>query len=707
MENTPLMLGAAWWLSIEKMWDEGGDYFRPKERLTVSEFSEKKRWLFNEGGGHVGRWDNSMVPYLVEPMDELDSYDVQTIAIVGPGQSGKTTVGENWLGRSIDSNPGNFLWFMQTDDSLEAYVKSRINPMIENHDFLKSALGKKSTDDSLHFKNFRVMSVEFLSATHSNLINKSAPRILADEIDNYPENIGNVKPLLDVRRQTFGKESKLLITSHPDRGRGMNPDKDWTDGVMGVYADSDRRIWYWKCPHCGVYSSPCPLSDRYMALSYPDDGSLDEIQEQAVLVCPVNGCAITDAERLKMNATGKWVGTGQKISIEGEVTGERVRRETAGFWVVGTMSPFVLGGIGALARAKVKAEREYAVSGEDETLKQVMVKQFGIPYTPPRQVGSVTANDLAARSEDWIELGEVPEGVRFLTAAIDVQVAHLEVLVRGWGVNGESWVVDKFRVNGDPATDPECWNELINLLIKRAYPMEDYPTKAMPIRAIGYDSGGQPGVTRQAYDAWKRWKDESLVKNYGLINEKEAWSIIPMKGASSVMAKKLAVNYPDTSGDKKRSASRGVVPVAMFNPNLFKDDLNGQLQKANGGPWYVHFPATLKSKNPPHVWFEQLVSETCDIKGKWEKLNKGARNEALDLMVMNHVLAHLHGLSQITWDRPPPWAAEWDRNSFLVSVENLGDLEQVKKNAGIVSADSTVKIITQATKRKSLTEMLP
>lgn len=692
---------------FEELFAQVMAYLPPKERLTVSQFSEKKRWLYNEGGGHVGRWDNTTAPYLTEPMDELDSYDVQTICVVGPGQSGKTTVGENWFARSVDSSPGNFLWFMQTDDSLEAYVKSRINPMIERHEFMRDMMGGKSTDDSLHFKGFRVMSIEFLSATHSNLINKSAPRIVADEIDNYPENIGNVKPLLDVRRQTFGKESKLLIVSHPDRGRGMNPDKDWTDGVMGVYADSDRRIWYWKCPHCGVYSSPCPLSDRYMTLNYPEDGTLDEIQEHAVLVCPVNGCAVTDAERLKMNRSGKWVGTGQKISLEGVVTGQRVRRETAGFWIVGTMSPFLLGGIGALARAKVKAEREYAVSGEDETLKQVMVKQFGIPYTPPRAIGSVTANDLAARAEDWIELRTVPQGVRFLTAAVDIQIAHLEVLVRGWGERGESWVVDKFKLSGDPATESEVWDELINLLMMRAYPLEQNATKAMPIRAIGYDSGGAPGVTRQAYDAWTRWKLAGHVKNYGLINEKEAWSVIPMKGAASVMATKLAVNYPDTSGNKKRSASRGVVPVAMFNPNLFKDDLNGQLQKANGGAWYVHFPASLKSKNPPHVWFEQLVSENRDVKGKWEKINKGARNEALDLMVMSHVIAHLHGLSMINWDRPPPWAAPWETNSFLVSVENLGDLEQVKKKAGIVSADSAVKIITQATKRKSLTDMLP
>jgi phage terminase large subunit GpA-like protein len=683
-------------------------YYPAKERLSVSEFSEKHRWLFNEGGGHVGKWDNSIVPYMVEPMDELDNFDIQTIVFAGPGQSGKTTVGENWFMRSVHSVPGNILWFMQTDDSLEAYVKSRINPMVKNHPFMVDAQGKKSKDDSLHFKNFGAMTIEFLSATYSNLINKSAPRIVADEIDAYPETLGNVKPLLDIRRQTFGKESKLLITSHPDRARGLNPDKDWTDGVMGVYADSDRRMWYWKCPHCAAWSSPCPVADRYMCLSYPEDGTLDEVQEQACLVCPVNGCVITDKERLKMTKTGIWVGTGQKIAIDGTVTGARVKRDVAGFWAVGAMSPFVLGGIGALARAKAKAEREFEVSGDDKTLREVMTKQFGFPYTPPRQVGSVTANELAARCEHESPLKIVPPGVRFLTAGVDIQSGYFDALVRGWGQHGESWVIDKFRVKGDPATSAEDWDELINLLLKRAYPMEGVGDKAMPIRGIGYDLSGQPGVSRQGYDAWSRWKDAGLVRNYGMVNDKEAWSVIPTKGMSAQMSKKLTVTYPDTSGNKNRAASKGVVPVAMFNPNLFKDDLNGQLQRADDGPWFVHFPAELRSQNPPHPWFEQLVSESRDIKGRWEKINKGARNEALDLMVMNHVIAHLHGLSAIKWDKPPSWAAEWSVNSFLVPIDRISEIVQTQTRAGVHVEESGVRIITQAkSNRASLIDFMP
>lgn len=683
----------------------------PKERLNVATYAERYRMLSNVGGGHVGLWSNDKAPYLVQVMECLTSLRFLSVALVGPGQCGKTEVPQNWLMYSVAQNPGDFIWYMQSDDTTEAFVKGRINKMIDAHDILRNNLGMRPIDDSLHYKRFMTMSAEFLTATEKNLINKSAPRIVADEIDAYASGLGNVKPLLDIRRQTFGIESMALFISHPDRARGLNPDRDWTDGIMGVYADSDRRMWYCECPHCAIWSSPAPVADRYMAIEYPTDASLDEIEENASLVCPVNGCVITEEQRLPMMTKGKWVGLGQEISLDGIITGELQRKDTAGFWIVGSMSPFILGGVGALARARVKAEREYEISGEEETIRQVMVKQWGFPFVPPRQLGSVTANDLVERSEQAIKLRLVPHGVRFLTAAWDVQLNHFDVLVRGWGEYGESWIIDYFRVSGDTSADIGVWEKMIDRLIRIAYPLQDFPEKMMPLRGIGFDSGGAPGVTRQAYDAWMRWARNGLIRKYGMINGREAWSVIPLKGSSGINAHRLTVNYPDTSSQKNRKASKGTVPVGMFNPNLFKDDLAGQLQRLQPGPWYTHFPSGLQSKEPPHEFFEQLVSEHREATGRWEKNNKHIRNEVLDIMVMSHAVAHLHGISQINWKNPPAWASAWETNPFLVKTENLANAEKKLDNA--VREESGVRIITrdsesgEKSKMESLIKKLP
>lgn len=638
----------------------------PPPRLSVADYALRHRKLANHGGGVVGDYTHAGAPYMAEPMECLTSPDYLSIAIVGPGQSAKTTAAENWLQFTVEADPAKMLWYMQTEPALESYMKDRINPMIDLHQKMLSRKGKRPIDDSLHYKRFMGMSVEFLSATPSNLITKSAPRIIADEIDAYPDSLGDVMALLDIRRQSFGRQSKILALSHPDKARGLDPDSDWTAGIMALYGDSDRRVWYWPCPHCGGYSSPVPIAKRYMALEYPDDKTLDAIAAETYLVCPINGCLIEDHHREAMNVQGVWVGRGQTISEGGEITGTRMRSNTAGFWVVGAMSQFILGGIGGLARARVKAEREFEISGEDKSLRQIMVKSWGVPYAPRRSVGTVDVNVLVERTEPDLKLGVVPEGVRFLTAAVDIQAGYFEYLVRGWGVDGESWIIARGKIMAEPATAPEDWDKLFETVFMKTYPLADNSGRLMKIRGGGFDSAGQSGVTQQAYAAWNRWRRNRQTRLYGQIDGREIWSVMPLKGASAVGAKLLEVSRPDTQRTANKFSAAGTVPVAIFNPNRFKDDLSGQLQRAMPGSMYVHFPHELRSKEKPHTFFVQLVSEEPKKNGRWEKISSSMRNEALDLMVMNHVVARLQGLTLINWDKPPSWAAEWDKNPLVI-----------------------------------------
>lgn len=647
------------------MLEMAAQHIRPPERVSVSDYAEQYRFLPAGGGGRGDRWRNARTPYLKEPMEALTSRLYQTVAIVGPGQVGKTVVPENWLLHSVATDPASFLWYMQSDDSLEAYVKDRINPMIDDHDQMLGAKGPRPIDDSLHYKRFRGMSAQFLTATMGNLINKNSPRIVADEIDAWGLG-GDVKPLLDIRRQAYGDESMLLAISHPDRATGLVPEKDWLAGIMAIYADSTRCLWYWECPKCGGVSSPLPSAARIMSLEYPTEGNLDDIEDGAYLLCPVNGCKIKEHQRAAMNRTGVWVGEGEEISKTGRITGRRIDRKTAGYWIHGVMSSFVLGGMPALARARVKAERERDSNGEDDALRQVIVKGWGIPYSPMRAVGSVSAQDLVDRADPDLKLGQVPDGVRFITIAVDCQLAYFEWLVRGWGEHSESWIIDRGKVIAEPSTSAADWDMLLDLFGK-PWPLADGSGRAMTARAAGFDSGGAAGVAQQAYSAFARWRAQRKLTMYGTIGGREAWSILPLRGASTINAPKLQINYPDTVRKANRIAGRGDVPVGQFNPNYFKDDLGGQLMKAEAGPWFVHFPAALKSKEPPHTFFEQAVSERRLLNGRWEKLVPSARNEALDLLVMTHVLAHLHGLPRINWQKPAPWAAPWDKN-VLVSA---------------------------------------
>lgn len=653
---------------------EALDLLLPPARESVDEYALAHRLIPRRSGTGYERWAHETAPYLVAPMRDITSYLYLTTCIVGPGQCGKTVVAENGLLHAVGKQPRNMLWYMQTDDAVESYVKSRINPMIDAHrEELRARLGERPEDNAMHFKRFAGMWVQFLSATLANLISKSAPFIVLDEIDAYDKALGDPKVLADVRRQFFGYLSMLLVMSHPDQALGLDPAKHWRNGIMRVYADSTRFIWTWPCPHCGGWSSPAPIADRVMTLEWPHDGTLDEIEREAHLLCPINKCKIGDEHRRAMNLAayrsphGGWIGDGQTIDQDGNVTGALARRETAGYWILGVMSPFLLTGIGGLARAYAKAEREYEVSGDDKALREVTVKQLGVPYTSKGPVGSVDANTLAERALTEMQpLDVVPEGVRFLTCFVDVQIAHFEVLVRGWGLDAESWVVSKYRVPAETSTDREAWFALLSGLAAKRFPLAGDPKRGMLIRAIGYDSGGAQGVTDRAYEVWRRLKKERIARYLGdSAGGRHIWTVIPTKGASNPNAPHLSVVYPDSQKKDRKIERRGDVPLALFNANAFKDALGGQLMHAERGPGYVHIPAALRSAEAPHVNFEQLVSEKRDAAGRWEKPHQGVRNEMLDLMVGAHVIAHLHRLARIDWKSPPAFAAEWDRNSLV------------------------------------------
>lgn len=640
--------------------------FLPPEQIDVADYAALHRYLDNRGGGYVGRWNHDEAPYLVGPMRMLTSRNHLTVAVVGPARSGKTAIGQNWMCQSIDADPADMLVYSATDAMIEEYVKAEINPLLESHKRLKDKQGKLPRDNSMHFKKFSSMWVQFLSSSYNNLIQKSAPRVVITELDACG---GNTYELASYRRQSFMYESMVLAESHPDMAAGADPAK-WTAGVMSLYRDSDRHIWYWPCPNCNAYSAPNPRGERVMTLDWPADAPLDEIKEAARLVCPCCGTLIEDKWRRAMNRDGLWVGAGQTISESGDISGELLAKEIAGFWITGAMSPFVIGGIGSLAYEMEKARRAVENGEEDavQKLKDVTVKRWGLPFDPPKSIGSIDAVVIADRAEPDLALGTVAPDVRFLTGAVDIQARHFEVCVRGWGVGGESWLIDHFKLPADPATSPEDWDVLLHRLHTHIYPLANAPGRGMKILATGYDSGGQDGVTLQAYEAWRRARKRGDVRYLGKKDGRDAWTLLPLKGASGINAPSLLVTYPETQRKDRFAANRGDVPLGIFNPNTAKDVVALQLQQAESGPLYVHFPAVLRAQTPPHPFFDQLVSEHRLANGRWEKVTSGARNEALDLMVMTNVMANLHGLRRIDWSAPPSWAAPHDSNILVMDL---------------------------------------
>ncbi|MBR0649524.1 phage terminase large subunit family protein [Roseomonas terrae] len=682
----------------------------PPNRMSVADHAGRNRWVKSPVGAHLERWSHDTAPYLTEPMHWLSDDQYDTVGIIGPGACGKTMIAENWLLYTAESDPADLLWYLNTDAALDAYVKGRIEPMLDQHDPLLGHLRRGLGRDSVAFKRFRGGRAEFLTFTPSSLVNKHVARIVADEIDNYDESLGDPLALLNPRRQAAGADSKLLVISHPDRGAPIDAPRTKQRGIMAVYADSTRCTWWWRCPHCGTYSSPHPGTARRMVLDWPKDASLDEIQAKARLVCPT-GCLIEDGERYAMNLTGRWVGEGETIDEDGRVTGERRRVKTAGAWILGVMSPFTKDGIGGLARAQAQAERA-ADLGDHEGLRQVMVKTFGEPYAPPARLGSIDAAVLAERADKGLDLGIVPDWVRFLSIWADAQGSRFEWLVRGWGEGGRSCVIDRQIMPAEPGTNPDDWDELLERLQETVYPLADGSGRGMRVRAAGFDAYGVPGVTEQAYAAWLRRRKAGKAQKLGLIEGRDVWNLVPTRGASARAAPRIMLAYPNSQRKDRKAAARGQVPLLLFNPNAAKDALAAQLAVEAPGIGSVGFPFALRDDAPPHEFFEQLAAETRDpVSGVWSKAEAGRRNEVLDMMVGCELVARLHGLHRIDWDRPPNWAASWETNSMLVAIESEQEPEPKGAAASaaplVIPPVAAIVSVGAHSARRSLARMLP
>jgi phage terminase large subunit GpA-like protein len=644
----------------------------PRARISVLDWTHGERFV---RGVSAGLWDPTVAPYLEEPMAQFDAVGVEEIALIGPGRSGKTTVAENVLLKTIKADAAPVGWYANTDDVMKAYVKTGINPLLDDHNCVRAG---DDTADSLSFKRFiGGTEVQFLAATDAAFRNKTFRYVIGDEFDGYDPSLGDARGLLNLRRATEGAAGRSLFISHPDLAEGVHP-SEWRRGIMAIYAASTRCTWWWPCPHCGGWSSPNPGTARHMTLNYPENAPLDRIASATRMFCPVNGCLIEDHERRAMNLQGRWLGTGESMATDGTVTGTRAANTVAGYWIVGLMSPFLLGGIGNLARARVEAERAVAAGEEnaERTLRQVLTKQWGIPYTKPKGAAALDADIIAERADERLQLGVVPEGVRFLVTAIDNQSDRFEVLTRGFGPGFESWVIDHRRIEADPAHDLADWEKLLTTEMARTYPLADDSDRRMRVRAVGFDSAGMPGVTENAYEAWKRLRDRRVARLLGHVSGRDAWNLLPTKGAVTRDGTRLRIEYPDSARKDRSAAARGEVPVGIFNANAFKNAVHAQLGIANPGERYVHIPAALRGAwpdpsrvpAPPHRWFSQLTAEQRDAQGRWDRKASHAANEVWDLMVMTQVMAHLHA-SRIDWRKSPPWAAEWEHNTAVCKPE--------------------------------------
>ena len=624
------------------------------------------------GAGNSVPWDPLVAPYVIEPMNCLASREYDAVIFVGPARTGKT-IGliDGWVIYNVICDPADMLIIQMTEEKAREHSKKRLARTFRVSPEVVSRLSPNKNDNNVYDRTFLAGNYLKIGWPSVNIMSSSDYKCVAlTDYDRFPEDIdgeGDAFSLASKRTTTFMSSGMTLVESSPGRDvkdvkwRRTSPhEAPPTTGILSLYNRGDRRRWYWPCPHCGEYFQPC----GDVVAGFRDIADPVLASEAAYIQCPSCSGRILPEQKRELNGRGVWLRDGESINADGSRYGDPRRSRIASFWMEGPAAAYQT--LSQLVYKLLTAEQEYETTGSEETLRAVINTDWGLPYLPRASMEQRKSELLEQRAEP-VPSHSVPDGVNFLVATVDVQAGRhrrFVVQVTGYGSRGERWIIDRYNITQslrgdsdgesqriDPASYPEDWDVLLTDVFHKSWPLASDPSQQMRLMAMAVDSGGEDGVTDNAYKFWRRCRRDGLGKRIYLF-----------KGDSIRRAKLITRTFPDNTGRTgRRAQAAGDVPLWLLQTDALKDRVNNALWRDSPGPGYVHFPDWLGS------WFyDELTYEERSSDGKWSKPGRGA-NEAFDLMVYAEALVILHGYEKIRWPDAPEWAS---RETWLECVQD-------------------------------------
>jgi phage terminase large subunit GpA-like protein len=462
---------------------------------------------------------------------------------------------------------------------------------------------------------------------------KSDPAALAilDEYDGMLKDVqhgGDPLGLVSARGDTFA-DFKIGITSTPgvgsvdirrDEESGLEfwkqmPAEDLESPIWKLWQEGTMHHWCWPCAHCGDYFIP-----RFSSLQWKkhEDGTKttpSEARRSAYVQCPGCGGVLEEEHKAAMNAGGRYVAPGQTVDATGNVIGEPRETSTISFWVSGLCSPFV--SFGQRAEDFLKAVRLV----DPERIRTATNAGFGELYSWGGGDAPKWAEVAAHKSE--YARGELPSGVGFLTAAIDVQKNSLIYCVRGWGARATSWLIDWGVLHDETVDEGGVWDDLIDLL--------ETPIGGKHIRLTLVDSGFRPGKPivlplNRVYDFARRFPRH----------------VRCVKGSSTPMRTPLIVSKIEVTTTGK--AAKAGLSLLRLDTDFFKCWIQERIRRPTDAPGAWHLPYDITDDYCKQITSEARIRLPSG-RVQWKQTSR--ENHFLDCEAMLAASAHLLNAARI------------------------------------------------------------
>jgi phage terminase large subunit GpA-like protein len=578
------------------------DGLRPIERLLVSEWADRYRYLSPTASAEPGLWRTARTPYLKEILDRLSDFDpCQEIVVMKGAQLGFTEAGNNWLGYLIDIAPCPILAVMPTDETVKRNSKIRIAPMIEATPNLRDKIApsrSRDADNTTYTKAFPG-GVLVMTGANSAVGLRSMPvkALFLDEVDGYVADLdgeGSPIELAKARTRTFAKR-KIFIVSTPTVEGGSAIDQE--------FQKTDRRYYFVPCPLCGAYQTL--TFDRLVW----EKGKPETVRYHCI------HCEEAFEERHKsaLLARGEWRAT----------CAENVSPRKYGYHINSLYSP-----LGWYSWSDVV--REYEDTERDPTKKKTFVNTvLGETF---KEEGDAPEWEHIYNKRIGYALNKPTKEVAFLTAGVDVQKDRLEIEIVGWCKGKRSYSIDYRVIMGDTSAKP-VWDELSKVITEQ-WERED--GAMLPLRMMCVDTGYN---TQHVYNFCRRF---------------DPTRVVAIKGKDNLGVMYQNPKMVDTTQAGKKI---GRVRVWQIDVSMIKSELYGflRLQKLEDGTapeGYCYFPQYDQN------YFKGITAEHLEftiVRGfkKYQWVKKFERNEPLDCRVYARAAAAISGMDRFgdaQWD---------------------------------------------------------
>ena len=583
MKPQPIIDTTMLWTEVEQA------AWRPPERLTVSEWADKKRVLLPKTSSEPGPWRTIRTPYLKEPMDAFSDPEIETIVLEFATQVGKTECMYNCLGYVVDQDPASVLLVMPTLDLAKYTSRNRIQPMINASDDLRD-LKPANTD------LFTTMEMTFpgmvLSLAGANspasLATRPCRYVFFDEVNKYPKisrsDEADPISLARERQKNFWNRKTIIVSSPTVETGQITIERNMCD-VQYVY--------HVPCPHCG-HLHKLKLEN----IKKPDDLDSDsptylqEVRESAYYQCPECHESILSIHKTAMLAAGVWHPIAAHIPT--------VIRSKA-YLLSSLYSPWLTWGdiLSMFLASKNDPEklRNFKNSWLAQTWKDIVVSKKG--------------SEILAHKTDLPPLIVSPDAVA-LTMGADPQKKGIYFVIRAWAADYTSWLIRYGYLLS--------WDHLYQIIFEDRYTIQG-TDNYMQIWRAAIDTGGtideETGLT-------------STEEVYSWLREHSQGVAFGIKGTSWKMVNKIKQTIIDRMPGKQGVSIPGGIIIYILDTDKFKESIHYRLQQPLDKPQAFFLHSETDEQYARHITAEEKVR---DRKGNmtWQKVRK--RNDYLDCEV--------------------------------------------------------------------------